>query len=240
MNREDFDEATWFPVDLHVPERWFGFARIAPEVVARSSFLDTRIEATLGDLDAVPVDRLPPLPSPDAVGWLFHTSFCGSTLLARLLHGGACTVLREPLVLRRLGDARRSAWAVDGLLEPAVRLLGRPWVPGGRVIVKPTHAALNVAGDLLDAASASRGVVLTSSLDDFLVSNIKKTPETHAKVPELAERALNASSFGTRLPAAALAAPDLVAAVALHWAAQREICAELLARAGGRLRTLDV
>ncbi|AXK71347.1 hypothetical protein DWG18_02940 [Lysobacter sp. TY2-98] len=239
MSRVDFDEASWFPVDLHVPERWFGFARIAPDVVERSSFLDTRIEASIGVLERVPVDQLPVLPPPARVGWLFHTSFCGSTLLARALHGTARTVLREPLVLRRLGDARRGGWSVDGLVDPAVRLLGRSWSEDGRVVIKPTHAALNVGRELLDAAPATRGVILTSSLDDFLISNIKKTPETHAKVPELAERALNASPFGARLPRAAFAAPDLLEAVALQWAAQREVCAELLNHAGDRLRTLD-
>ncbi|GAB6195945.1 hypothetical protein [Lysobacter xanthus] len=238
MTAPRLDDAREFPVDLHVPDRRFGFLTIDDGVVERSTFLDTRIDAPLDHARAVDVDALPALPVPERLGWLFHTSFCGSTLLARALHGGSRTVLREPLVLRRLGDARRSGWPVDGLLVPAVRLLGRPWSPGGFVLVKPTHAALNVGRELLDAAPASRGIVLTSTFDDFLVSNLKKTAETQAKVPELAERALNASPFGTRLPPAALAPPDLLAAVALQWAAQREVCAVLLSHAGGRLRTL--
>ncbi|GAB1596553.1 hypothetical protein [Lysobacter claricitrinus] len=240
MNRADFDEASWFPVDLHVPERWFSFARVAPDVVERSAFLDTRIEARIDDLRRVPVDELPPIPMPLHLGWLFHTSFCGSTLLARALHGGARTVLREPLVLRRLGDARRSGADIAGLSDAAARLLGRPWTLGGQVIVKPTHAALNVARDLLDATPTSRAVILTSSLDDFLVSNIKKAPETQAKVSELAERALNASTFGQRLPTPALTPPDLLCAVSLQWAAQRQVCADLLgAGVAERVRTLD-
>ncbi|MFX5622823.1 hypothetical protein ABTE00_21950, partial [Acinetobacter baumannii] len=77
-----------------------------------------------------------------------------------------------------------------------------------------------------------RGVLLSSDLEDFVVSNIKKTPETQAKIPQLAERALRACSLGPRLPAAALAPPDLLAAATLQWAAQRELAIDLIERVG--------
>ncbi|MEV8693177.1 hypothetical protein AB0014_25765, partial [Klebsiella pneumoniae] len=95
-------------------------------------------------------------------------------------------------ILRRLADARAAGWEIDGLVDVSVRLLARPWSADGSVIVKPTHAALNIAVDLMEAAPQSRGVLLSSDLEDFVVSNIKKTPETQAKIPQLAERALRA------------------------------------------------
>ena len=238
----EFTDARWFPVDLHVPRLEYGFLSIDPEVLERSSFLDTRIDAPLAD--AVPVDLnwVAKLALPTAnTGWLFHTSFCCSTLLARMLHLSPYqTVLKEPLVLRRLSDARYSHWPIDGLVLPTLRLLSRPWDPSGSVVIKPTHAALNIGIELLAETPDSRGVILTSGLDDFLVSNLKKKPETLAKAPVLAERALQMGSFHSRLPPAAFVPPDLLSAAALQWAAQRELCADMLAAAGPqRLRVVD-
>ncbi|MBJ7574970.1 hypothetical protein [Luteimonas sp. MC1828] len=236
----DLSDARWFPVDLHVPERSFGFLPLDVACLEDAVFLDSRIPAPLGEAIAVRADTLPRPAVAPALAWLFHTSFCCSTLLARALHVPPhSTSLKEPLVLRRLADARHAGWPLDGLLEASVALLSRPWFPGAAVVVKPTHAALNVAEDLMASAPASRGIVLTSSLEDFVVSNLKKTTETRLKIPELAERALRAGGLASRLPAAALQPPDLSAAATLQWAAQRDLCTRVLDTRGEQLRVLD-
>jgi hypothetical protein len=239
----DFLDASWFPVDLHVPDRRYGFLSLDEHVLLHSSFLDTRIDAPLDAAQPVEVAEIPPVLPQAPLSWLFHTSFCGSTLAARALHLPPYTVcLREPLVLRRLGDARHSGWPLEGLVDPTLRLLARPWQAGGAVVIKPTHAALNIAKDLMAATPTSRAVVLTSSLDDFLVSNLKKTPESQAKIPALAERALRAGTIASRFPAAALQPPDLLAAAALQWVAQRELVLDVIESVGGdrvRVANLD-
>lgn len=236
-------EAGWFPADLHVPQRQFTMLRIAQDVLERSVFLDTRIEADIETGQPLNADAIC-VQQPERLGWLFHTSFCASTLLARALHDPPrCMVLKEPLVLRRLADARHSRWAVpfDDLIEKSAWLLGRPWQVGGSVVVKPTHAALNMATDLMAHTSQSHAIVLTSSLRDFLISNIKKTAETQAKIGVLAERALGACSLHERLSATALSPPDMLCAAAVQWAAQREVVAELLQAVGPqRVRILDM
>jgi hypothetical protein len=126
------------------------------------------------------------------------------------------------------------------LIEPAVRLVARSWHAGGGVTIKPTHAALNIARDLVSVLPASRVLVLTSSLEDFLVSNLKKPAETQSRIPQLAERALRSSDYIKRLPAQALAPPDLCAAAALQWCAQREIVADLVTELRpARIRVMD-
>lgn len=235
-------DARCFPVDLHVPSREFSFVELDTDVLERATFLDTRIGIATSGARTHTAEAVLKLPVPHVgPAWLFHTSFCCSTLLARALHLPPYqAVLKEPLVLRRLGDARYAGWTTDGLEEAAVRLLARPWHPDGAVVLKPTHAALNVAADLLGASSDSRGLVLTSSLDDFLVSNLKKSEETQRKIPELVQRALQACDLARRLPAEAFGPPDLLAAAALQWAAQREICLDLFEQFGpGVLRVLD-
>lgn len=235
-------DAAWFPLDLNVPERSFSFARIDVEALERSTFMDTRLDAAIAQVETVPADALAAMPAPAMPpAWLLHTSFCGSTLLARALHVPACQVaLKEPLLLRRLGDARHAGRDPGELCELSARLLSRPWTAGGGVLIKATHAALNVAPDLLAATPASRAVLLTSSLDDFLVSNLKKNADTQAKIPALAERALQAGTLHLRLPPQALQPPDLLCAAALQWAAQRDLVASLASRFGSdRVRVLD-
>lgn len=240
----DLVDPRWFAVDLHVPDRRFAMLQIEEDAIARSSFLDTRIEAPLGE--AVPcaaaaIERAS-LPAAASIGWLFHTSFCASTLLARALHLAPHAIaLKEPLVLRRLSDARKSGWSLDGLLDPAVRLLGRPWHAGASVVIKPTHVALNIAGDLLAAAPASRAVILTSSLEEFLISNLKKPASSQAKIPLLADQMLRASGFGDRLPSAARQPPDALCAAGVQWAATRELVQDVATAAGAaRVRVLDM
>ena len=238
----ELSDARWFAADLHVPHRAVHMLRLDEDIVERSAFLDTRIEAQLADATPVELARVPAELPQAPVGWLFHTSFCASTLLARTLHLSPYSVaLKEPLVLRRLSDARHGGHAVDSLLAPCVRLLARPWHPDGAVVIKPTHPALNLAVDLLAATPASKAIVLTCSLPEFLISNLKKPPESQAKIPTLIERALAATTFRQRLPPAALRPPDPICAAGLQWAAQRELVLDVVEAVGAaRIRVLDM
>lgn len=234
-------DARWYPVDMDLAHGRYAMLRISEETVERSAFMDLRIDADLSQARVVSFAELgdaEPLGPPP--GWLLHTSFCCSTLLARALNIAPKVVaLKEPQVLRRLSDARRNGQEFDRWVVPTVGLLSRPWCPDGRVVVKPTHGALNIAAKLLDASPGSRAVVVTSSLDDFLVSHFKKTPETLTKVPELCERAASASPTAKRLPAGAFAPPSLLAAVGLQWAVQRELLLDIAREHDGRLRVVD-
>lgn len=236
----DVADPRWFPVDLDPVTPRFAMLRIDEGHVTGPAFMDNRLGVDFSAAVPVPLPALPALPAPPRAAWLFHTSFCCSTLLARALQDApACMVYREPLVLRRLSDERDRGMAVAHWMTPTARLLFRPWRDDGAVVVKPTHAALNIAGDLLAATPGSRAVALLSSLDDFLVSNIKKTPETHAKVPALVERAVGAGSLRHRLAGRAFEPPSLLAAVALQWVAQRELLVDIDEHAPGRLRFID-
>jgi hypothetical protein len=236
----DLSDAHWFPMDLQVRERRYGFIRVEDAVLETSSFLDTRIEASVSDAVVVAADEVGDMKISGHLSWLFHTSFCGSTLLARVLHAPPYAVcLREPMALRRLGDARHEGQSIEALAPQVVALLSRAWHPKGSVVIKPTHAALNVASALLRVSPSSRAVVLTSDLDDFLVSNLKKTPESQAKIPHLAERAMTASGFHARLPPPAFDPPDLLCAAVLQWAAQRELLVDIVdAAKSERVRVL--
>lgn len=234
-------DPTWFPFDIDVAGGRLQWVRADEALIADSAFLDPRMPLA-GRRNAL--TALAPIaalrPAADTPAWLWHTSFCGSTLLARILHLAPYSVaLREPLVLRRLSDAADAGRDFGPWVAPLIALLSRPWQPEGRVVVKPTHAALNLARAAMAQAPGSKALLLTSPLEDFLVSHLKKTAETLAKIPVLAERALRAGGLAARLPPEALRPPSPLAAAALQWAAQRELVADLRGDCGPRLRVLD-
>lgn len=231
MNGSHTDRRWDFPADLDVASNTFLFREEELERLGESTFLDTRHFNTDGDMEPVPLSALDAagLVPAERRGLILHTSFCCSTLLARLLHvPGESICLKEPLVLRRLADAALVTPPDRALVQAALRLLFRPPTERHAVLVKPTHVALTIADALLDAVPGTRAVILTSSLESFLLSNIKKPDETKRKVPELVERFMAGSSLASRLPPPAFAPPDFLCAVALQWHAQRQIVNDLL------------
>jgi hypothetical protein len=171
----------WFPEEFHAPRQLLTFVHAERGELARQPFLDHRwkqdslprrqaaLEAVAAELSAGPAPRL---------DFIWHTSFCCSTLLARALdHPGKCLALSEPLVLVSIADAKRTGsldqgWQVSRLPEIVFRLLARPEAPGGRVLVKPS----NFANLLLpDAARLTSGkaLLLYSDLPSFLLSVLK-------------------------------------------------------------------
>ena len=234
-------DARYFPVDLDVARGRIHFLRLDPDVLARSVFLDNRIDAPLAQADRIEWSAIAPLlPAATTPAFLFHTSFCCSTLLARALHQAPERVaLKEPLATRRLADARVQGLEIGQPATLCVRLLARPWSAGGRVVIKPSHAALNVAGTLLELAGEATGVLLYGELEDFLVSNLKKTAETQARVQLLAERAMAATAWTRSLSGEARNPRSWPRWVALQWAAQLAVAKELFqGAAGARLRAL--
>lgn len=111
------------------------------------------------------------------IHFLFHTSFCGSTLLARALDiPGTSTALREPDVLINLANriVRCDDQANRERLDLVLRLLGRPLSPGERVIVKPTNFANRLVEPMLRMRPESRAVLLYSDVETFLRSLLKR------------------------------------------------------------------
>ncbi len=241
MSGIDLADAHWFAMDLDIPRGNVHVVQVDESLIEDSVFVDVRMPV---DTNAMRVVGLPQVAAAGLAGapagWLWHTSFCGSTLLARMLYLPPHSVcLREPLMLRRLSDAHEAGTDIAPFVRPVIDLLSRPWRPGGKVVIKPTHAALNIAVPIMCADAGSRGLVLTSSLDDFLVSHLKKSPETLSRIGLLAQRALRAGTLAQRLPRAAFAPPDALCAAALQWAAQRDLVMALKQAAGARVQVIE-
>lgn len=120
--------------------------------------------------EAKAADRAP-------IHFIFHTSFCCSTLLAKALDvPGVAAALKEPDVLINLANRliRNDDSANRQRLELVLRLLERPLAPDETVIVKPTNFANRLVEVILAARPGSRAILLYSDVETFLRSLLKR------------------------------------------------------------------
>jgi len=109
--------------------------------------------------------------------FIFNTSFCCSTLLAKALEvPGVSSSLREPNILvdvaERLIQARGGQDASQ--LELALRLLERPLADSKIIIVKPSNFANRLLEPALGLRDGSRAVLLYSDAGTYLRSVLKR------------------------------------------------------------------
>jgi hypothetical protein len=109
--------------------------------------------------------------------FLFHTAFCGSTLMANALDiPGRAFGLKEPDVLINLANRfiRSDDASNRERLRLVLRLLARPFEEGEAVIVKPTNFANRLILPALETSPGSRAVLLYSDLATLLRSILKR------------------------------------------------------------------
>ena len=238
----DASDPALFPVDFDVQRGEVGLLPLSSEVVAKASFLDQRGIGDCSHALRKPWQALRTDDERPRLAWLFHTAFCGSTLLSRALQAPPEAVsLREPQALLRFAHAAASvgADAIEPPLHVVVQLLARPWTAGGRVLAKPTNQVNNLLPSLLRLTRGT-SILLHSSLPEFITSCCKKLPEAEQFVLWSARHLLR----GSRLRQA-LGVPwdhpfHFVEACVLAWQAQMELYADALANdRDDRLRSLD-
>lgn len=110
------------------------------------------------------------------IQFIFHTSFCGSTLLAKALDVPGTSVLKEPDVFINLANRiiRSDDQANRQRLELVLRLLQRPFAAGETAIVKPSNFGNRLIENVLAQRSNSKAVLLYSDLETFLRSLLKR------------------------------------------------------------------
>ena len=175
--------------------------------------------------------------------FLFHSAFCGSTLLARALSvPGVAMGLSEPAILNDVvGFRRRGARpaAVARTADLALRLLGRPFGPGEAVIVKPSNILNPLAELLLALQEQGQALFLYAPLETFLISVARKGLHCRAWVRELLEGYVQDRFIDLGFaPEDYFRLTDLQVA-AVGWLAQHRHFTTLASKLGGRLASLD-
>lgn len=235
-----------FPAALDRRQGRFRFCRADRAGLSAAPFLDARFSGDHPAAGSLPLHELRVAEPPQPPGFLFHTAFCCSTLIARCLdREGACLALKEPGLLMDLANALRMApdAAARARVREATRaglcLLARPPVAGERVLMKPANAAAGLHGAMLELMPGSRGVLLFSDLRAFLTSILKKGEAGRAFVRTLYNIFSLDGTGLSRIPSRqAMGFTDLQVA-GLVWRHQMETHAALLQAHGERLMVLD-
>lgn len=220
------------------------FLALEREALHRSGFLDRRIAGGTVRPRAAPMAEVLAAAgrsAPNLRGFIFHTAFCCSTLLARSFDlPGRILSLREPATLLQLADLARglasSRYGTDELIGPTLDLISRPFADDEAALIKPTNLVNNLIGPLLDAQPSARAIVLYDELEAFLLSVLKRPRESESGIRHFLDRLLRdppGAEF-RNTPTAGL--PE---AAALAWHLQiRQAQAWLAGPHGNRLRTL--
>lgn len=222
----------------------FRFIRVPRDDHAATTFL---IDDYLGEREKggdVPVAKCLELSAGVPIHFLFHSAFCGSTMLVRgLSQPGVAMGLSEPQALndvvgfrRRGADPRAVARAADA----ATRLLGRPFAAGEAVIVKPSNVINPLAHLLLALRTEARAAFLHAPLETYLISVANKGLHCRVWCRELLqgfliEGALQGMGFES---GDHFLQSDLQVA-AIGWLAQQRLFASLARTVGDRLASLD-
>lgn len=182
---------------------------------------------------------------PGPLHFLFHSAFCGSTMLVRAFdRPGVAMGLSEPVILNDLVGFRRRGGApsaVARVADVATRLLARPFAPGEAVIVKPSNVVNPLAELLLALRSEARALFLYAPLETFLISVARKGLACRLWVRELADGYLTENYLALLglLPEDIFRQTDLQVA-AVGWLAQHAHFTRLATKLGpDRLQTLD-
>ena len=116
-----------------------------------------------------------------SVSFIFHTAFCGSTFLSRLLgQTNYYLSIREPNVFMELANFLRVNTKIKNnknLFNLWIRKTVYSFLQldvNKHVIFKPTNAANNIIETFLEVLPESKALLLYSDLDSFLISILKK------------------------------------------------------------------
>jgi hypothetical protein len=182
-------------------------------------------------------------PAPAPIHYIFHSAYCCSTLLAKLLDlPGIASTLKEPVILNdmvgwrhRGGNPRHVAAVLDNMLT----LLAKPFATGEAVVVKPSNVVNALAPAMLTMRPESRAVLLYAPLRVYLTSIARKGMWGRLWVRDLLAKQItdNLIDLGFE-PADYLRLTDLQAA-AVGWVAQADLFARLADQFPERVRSLD-
>jgi hypothetical protein len=176
------DDFRWFAENFDLARKSLSFVFTDQQTLAAQPFLDyrwktDRLAHREVSLDAA-VARFAPGEPPPHLNFIWHTSFCCSTLIAKALDlPGHNLSLCEPQILVPIADLKRAGMFAGNRLSPRLpeivfRLLARMPDRDTRVTVKPSNFT-NIL--IADAARATRGkaLFLYSDLESFLISVAK-------------------------------------------------------------------
>ena len=175
--------------------------------------------------------------------FVFHSAYCCSTLLARAFDiPGVAFGLKEPVILNDLSGWRRRGAAPAQLgprLGDALTLLARPMAAGEAVVVKPSNVVNALAPVMLALRSEARAVLLYAPLRTYLASIADKGLWGRNWVRDLFLKLGRDGLLDFGFASEELFGQTDLQIAALGWLGQHRLFADMAARFGERVATLD-
>lgn len=234
----------WLAHRYHEQDDSFRFRHVSRDQHRAATFLT---DEYLGP-DAKPLilarrTAMAAAPPPAPLHFIFHSAFCGSTLLARAFDlEGIAMGLKEPVLLNDMvGWQQRggSPRAIADVLDDSLSLLARPFAPGEAVVIKPSNLLNAMAPAMLAMRPAARAVLLHAPLPIFLKSVAKKGLWGRLWVRDLMAKQIGQGIIQLGFDAQSyLRLTDLQAA-AVGWLAQHALFAQIETQHRARVITLD-
>jgi hypothetical protein len=202
------------------------FVPTSRERLRDAAFIDGRSDFSIGPAIAADLAEVASAPLGDGPSrYIFHISFCGSTLLARLLdQPGRSLTLREPNCLVDLAD-----WKValkgshdasfDAMVSRAAQSLNRRWEGGEAVTVKPSSWVNPILPDLTGLSSPLLPLFMIMGREEFLLAVLRGGTERLSFTARLAAHVAAVLPDGAGLVGQAIEADSDPIGKALHLSA---------------------
>ena len=235
----------WFAHRFVESDDSFRFTRLLRAAHGEVPFL---ADAYLGEREIggdVPAEVCLKLPPDGPLHFLFHSAFCGSTMMVRALdRPGVAMGLSEPALFNDVvGFRRRGAdpRAVARASDAAMRLLSRPFGAGEAVVAKPSNIINPLAPLLMALRPAAKAVFLFAPLETFLISVARKGLHCRLWVRELLEGYMREGVLeGLGFVSEDYFRLSDLQVAAVGWLAQHRLFAQLAEKLGPqRLASLD-
>ncbi len=201
-----------FIFDFNPDKQTTKFLLVEEQYLDLAPFVDIRFEPlakghfSVSTSELFKLESMHNMPRQQAA-FIFHHAFVCSTLLARCLNQiDAFFSLKEPWIIRRLSDFKRTQrntitdakWRQ--MLVNNINLLSKNYHGGKTPVIKATNTANNLIIDVLKYLPGQKILYLYSDLESFLISNLKKPKDTQIKMPALATGFLADGDFRRRFP----------------------------------------
>lgn len=222
----------------------FEFVATTRSELSALSFLDYR---TLGQNEKKAVFSAPQIiqalhsakfhQKSNRANYLFHTSFCCSTLVARCLDlPGKNLSLKEPQALLGLYAFKRLSANFDpadpnwkNLRDITLYLLSRSFHKGEKILFKPSNGANNILPEILACPQTERVLLLYGDLESFLVSVLHGGSERAASIAHILEDLVRDFADNLPLELEQIRALTGLQKIALGWGLQMQFLTQTLA-----------
>lgn len=169
-----------FPAQIDVENEQIQFIEITKKQLDSLAFHDKRLNQSKIAIQTSKIASIKSSINNSSISYIFHTAFCGSTYLSKLL-GQKFFSVREPNVFMDLANIKRinprfsdNKQLLNDWIEKTLSSFNNQFGNKQNLLFKPSNSCNNIINSLLESSPQSKAILLYTNLDDFLVSILKK------------------------------------------------------------------